>query len=1096
MAGFRARCSYLLTSGRIVLTIAKLGVGQENYYLAKVAQGIEDYYTGQGEVAGAWMGRGAARLGLVGDVAGDELRAAFGGIDPTTGRRLAGREGAKRVPGWDLTFSAPKSVSVLFGLGGEAVAKEVAASHGAAVVAGLAYLEEHATVSRRRVDGEIEPVKGEGLVVAAFRHRTSRAGDPQLHSHALVANVVEHVDGGSGAIHSPVIYRHARTAGFIYQAVLRGELTERLGVRWEGLHNGYAEIEGMDSRLLEVFSKRRAEIEAALAERGEDSARAAQVAAHRTRAAKEYGVDAQTLHDRWAGEAAEVGVHPAVLEALLGRAAPAVTEDHLRDVVDELVSEHGLTAQQASFDHRDVVRAWCEALPPGTKVTLEALEDLAEVVEWDERVIPVVDGRAQLAERQRLERADGHVTAAAISERRWSTTEMLEIERRLLAAAGSASAVTGAGGVPTATVERVLAARRDLADEQAAMVRQLTTSGRAVDVVVGRAGTGKTYALAAAAEIWRDAGYRPVGLGLAARAAHELESTAGIPSTTLARFLIDVDQAPAGFLSDCHVLVVDEAGMVDTRRLGRLVHQALVAGAKVVLVGDHHQLPAVEAGGAFAALVARGEGRLTELTCNRRQRELWERDTLERLRGGIGGRAGIEELVAEYGRHGRLHMGDTPAEVRVAMVKDWEATRRAGASAAMIALRHNDVHELNARARALLVEDGVVDPAGLDVGERTFAVGDRVVCLDNDRRLGVHNAMFATVIDVDHEEAELVVAPDGEDSRRRLPNDYVEEHLDHAYATTIHKAQGATYDRVLILGDDRLYRQAGYAGLSRGRDRNDVYLVVDDDREHDPDLERHGAVDEDHPIERFVRALNRDGAKLMASDERDIDHVATTEPLSQLWARRDALVQELAQTAPADTSAKNEDALDLARVREGQAAITRGLQEERVERLRGARHRWERKEARRELDRALDHEDRRRLERERLEAVAAAGLRTDREWLEEHHDEVNDLADVEFTIVRRTRLAARAAEVDRPAHIVAVLGEPPVDLDGRERWRAAAGAIDSYSARWGEPPGLSGEEQEVTLTPAQAAHLESAGHAVVAAMTDPGSEAGMDGVEL
>ena len=180
------------------------------------------------------------------------------------------------------------------------LAKEVAASHRVAVEAGLAYLEAHATVSRRRINGGDRTGAGEGLVVAAFGHRTSRAGDPQLHTHALVANVVEHIDGGSGAIHSPVIYRHARTAGFIYQAVLRGELTDRLGVRWDPVHNGYAEIEGMDRRLLEVFSKRRAEIEAALAERGEDSARAAQVAAHRTRAAKEYGVDAQTLHERWA----------------------------------------------------------------------------------------------------------------------------------------------------------------------------------------------------------------------------------------------------------------------------------------------------------------------------------------------------------------------------------------------------------------------------------------------------------------------------------------------------------------------------------------------------------------------------------------------------------------------------------------------------------------------------------------------------------------------------------------------------------------------------------------------------------------------------
>jgi hypothetical protein len=175
--------------------------------------------------------------------------------------------------------------------------------------------------------------------------------------------------------------------------------------------------------------------------------------------------------------------------------APAVTEANLRDVVDELVSEYGLTAQQASFDHRDVVRAWCEALPAGTKVTLEALEDLADVVECDERVIRVVDGRAQLAERQRLERADGRVTAAAMRERRWSTTEMLEIERRLPVNADPASVVTGAGGVPAATVERVLAARLDLVDEQAAMARELTTSGRAVDVVVGRAGAGKTYAL-------------------------------------------------------------------------------------------------------------------------------------------------------------------------------------------------------------------------------------------------------------------------------------------------------------------------------------------------------------------------------------------------------------------------------------------------------------------------------------------------------------------------------------------------------------------------------------------------------------------------
>jgi TrwC relaxase/AAA domain len=442
------------------------------------------------------------------------------------------------------------------------MAKEVAASHRVAVEAGVAYLEAHATVSRRRIYGEIEQVRGEGLVVAAFGHRTSRAGDPQLDTHALVANVVEHIDGGSGAIHSPVIYRHARTAGFIYQAVLRGELSDRLGVCWDPVQKRYAEIEGMDRRLLEVFSKHRAEIEAALAERGEDSARAAQVAAHRTRAAKEYGVDAQALHELWAAEAAEVGVEPAAFEELVGRGAPAVTENDLRGAIDEMVSEHGPTSQPASFDHRDVVRAWCESLPAGTKVTLDALENLADVVETDKRVIRVVDGRALLSERHRAERPDGQMTGPGPREWRWSTTDMLAVERRLLADARSAGAGCRSGAIPTAVVERAQDSRRDLVGEQAAMVRRLTTSGDAVDVVVGRADSGKTYALAAAAEIWQDAGYRPMGLGLAARAAHVLESTAGIPSTTVARFLIDLDQAP-GILNERHVLIVDEA---DARR--------------------------------------------------------------------------------------------------------------------------------------------------------------------------------------------------------------------------------------------------------------------------------------------------------------------------------------------------------------------------------------------------------------------------------------------------------------------------------------------------------------------------------------------------
>ena len=253
------------------MTIAKMGVGQEGYYLSKVASGLEDYYSGAGETTGRWIGRGSARLDLDGEVGSASLRALLSGMAPDGNSRLSGRPGRVHTPGWDMTFSAPKSVSILYGLGGVAVAQQVAEAHEAAVDEALRWLEQHATVSRRRFAGQVVTVKGEGLVVAAFRHRTSRLGDPQLHTHALAANVVERDDGSWGALDSRPLYRQAKTAGFLYQAVLRAQLTERLGVGWGEVANGVAEIAGTNETLLALFSKRRAQIVESVAAAGERS---------------------------------------------------------------------------------------------------------------------------------------------------------------------------------------------------------------------------------------------------------------------------------------------------------------------------------------------------------------------------------------------------------------------------------------------------------------------------------------------------------------------------------------------------------------------------------------------------------------------------------------------------------------------------------------------------------------------------------------------------------------------------------------------------------------------------------------------------------
>lgn len=225
-----------------MLSIGKLGKGQERYYLDKVAEGAEDYYSGEGEVPGRWMGDAACDLGLSGEVGADQLTAMLTGRDPATGEPLGLREVAGRgpVPGFDLTFSAPKSVSLLWGLGGMHAGLEITEAHHASVQAALDYMQREACWTRRGAGGA-EFLHGSGFLAAAFDHRSSRAGDPQLHTHVLIANATQGPDGRWTRLYHPAIYDHAKTAGFIYEAHLRDELTRRLGVQWQPVKNGIAE---------------------------------------------------------------------------------------------------------------------------------------------------------------------------------------------------------------------------------------------------------------------------------------------------------------------------------------------------------------------------------------------------------------------------------------------------------------------------------------------------------------------------------------------------------------------------------------------------------------------------------------------------------------------------------------------------------------------------------------------------------------------------------------------------------------------------------------------------------------------------------------
>jgi hypothetical protein len=593
-------------------------------------------------------------------------------------------------------------------------------------------------------------------------------------------------DGRWSALYGARVYRWAKTLGYLYQAELRSELTRTLGLAWGPVRNGGAEIAGVPADLLQAFSTRRAQITAALEASGGHSRSAATAATLATRAPKHTVADLASLRLEWDCRRAELGVAPDVVAAVCGRAHPQPVP--LDPLTAELLGPSGLTRQSSSFDRRDALQALAAAHPGGAPV-----------------------GELRRATDVLLDHPD--VVALATTTPagpRYATTQLIRLEAELLRRAAATVAVRT---VPGQTLLAVLDARA-LSAEQQHMVASLCRSDAAVQVVVGRAGTGKTYALDAARTAWAATGRPVIGTALAARAAAELQAGTGIPSDTLDRLLTDLDRpGPLRGLPPGAVVVCDEAGMVGTRKLARLLAHTRAVGAQLVLVGDPRQLPAIDAGGALAALARTVP--TVELVETRRQTEIWERGALAELRAGS-----VATAVVAYHEKGRVTLAPKAEVARERLVGDWWAARTDGASAAMYALRRADVDDLNRRARLRLDAAGALGEQRIQVADRELAIGDEILCLRNDRRLGVRNGTTGTVAAV---AADQIVLADG----TRISGDYLAAgHVTHAYATTIHKAQGATVERAFLLGSDALYREAGYVGLSRARTRTDLYLVT------------------------------------------------------------------------------------------------------------------------------------------------------------------------------------------------------------------------------------------------------------------------------
>lgn len=775
-----------------MLSIGKLAAGPDagRYYVEQVARGQEDYYAGEGEAPGAWAGSGAAALGLAGEVDEGELTRLLRAEDPATGEPLRRPLASGAVAGFDLTFRPPKSVSVLWAVGEAGAARQVRLGHEAAVDASLGYLEREACRARRGAGGATQ-VAGDGFVAAAFRHRASRAGDPLLHTHLVVANATRGPDGRWTALDGRELYRHAKTAGYLYHAVLRAELTERLGVEWNDVVNGTAALQGIPRGVIEHFSERRAEIVEHMRARGESSARAAQVATLETRRAKEYDVPVDRLREEWRARAAEHGLDEWALQDVVER--PSWREPDSEEVVAQrLESADGLTRDRSTFTRREAVQGFAEAAAEGARI--EAIERAADAF---------------------LSRGEVLAVGERAGERRYTTRGLLRIERELLDSAEQRRD-HGVGRAQLHHIDNALAERPSLSDEQRELVDALAWGGDGVQVVRAPAGTGKTFALDAAREAWQRSGVPVLGCALSARAACELRDQAAIDATTIARLTHALDRGAA--LSRAGVLVVDEAGMVGTRDLARLADAAAQAEAKLVLVGDDRQLPEIDAGGAFRALADRLGA--TELREVRRQREAWDRDALGALRDGD-----TERFVREYREHGRIVVAPSADQAREALVEDWWRSFARGEQALMIAHRRTDVADLNERARDRMRDAGRLGTDELTTSDdRTFATGDRVIATRNDRSVGIVNGQAGTLAEIGEDRLAVELAGAG---RVELPAGYAADGgLEHGYAVTAHRAQGATVDRTFVLGSEGLYREWAYTALSRHRDEARFYLTA------------------------------------------------------------------------------------------------------------------------------------------------------------------------------------------------------------------------------------------------------------------------------
>jgi conjugative relaxase-like TrwC/TraI family protein len=777
------------------------------------------YYGSRGETPLEWAGRLAERLGLVGRVDEADYEAIYGrggARDPHLGTRLV----ATKRPGVELVVAAHKTVAVL-GLIGRV--DDMHAILDAETEATLTFLDEWFARQGGRRGKSQRRTSTSGLLWARTRHATSRAGDPAPHDHVLIANLTEMLDDRGD-------WKALDTAG-IRDLVHAATMAGRLAAAAKAVELGYAiepdhgpsgkldhwAIAGIPAEVTEAFSKRSAEIEEELEGTGFHSYRARGIAARNSRSPKDEE-SPDSLLARWICELDDIGWPPRRINERLRivqdrRRQPlrTLSSQERAQFVRDLIGSGGPLAKRKAFTRADVMRL---AAPGLYGCAVDELDHVVTGVLQHPEAIPLV----------------GQPGARG---RAWVPASVLATEQAVEAVAARLSERTKGATVDASVAQAAVAAKerslgRRLTDGQRQAGVAIATSGRALDLVVGVAGSGKTTALEVVRAAYETEGYRLLGTAMSGQAARSLQREAGVESRTIASLVWRLEHGTLA-LDQRTVLLIDEAGMADDLAMLKLLAAVDVAGAKAVVIGDHHQLGAVDPGGGLEALINRHGPAVHVLDQNIRQRDPAERAALELVRNGK-----VADAVDWYRDNDRVRTAPRRDEALDAAIDAWEADLSAGHETVLLAWRRRDVAALNERARQRRVAAGAITGPEIEApGGKRYAVGDRVVTLAPSGDGRFVTSERGTVVAIGAEELKIRF----DDGRLEfLTGDQLgSDTLDHAYAVTVHRMQGATVDRAHVFADGG-GRELAYVAMSLARETSHVYVVGDDTEQAVEDL--------------------------------------------------------------------------------------------------------------------------------------------------------------------------------------------------------------------------------------------------------------------